>query len=302
MKLAFLFLDGVGLAPRAPHNPFAQTPQPQMKKVLGREWVLEEATLKTSERVFIPISASMGVAGTGQSGTGQFALYTACNGAQIFGKHFGPYLPTPLRPLLAKMNLLKALKAKGKTICYANAYPQHFIERCLALRQAGKIRSSVLFEMALLEQVEVRSLSHLQRGEAISGDILNRWWKANVPQATSLPMLSPEESAKNFLKLLEKYDAVFYEFFLTDLVGHRRLALEPADVVQMLDSFLGEILQNLDAETLLVLTSDHGNFEDTTTQQHTANPVPLLAVGKGAERFHTLQALNEVASAILEVL
>ncbi|MCS7013286.1 MAG: hypothetical protein RMI34_12250 [Chloroherpetonaceae bacterium] len=300
MKLAFLFLDGVGLAPRTQTNPFAQTSQPTIKKILGRELLLEEATVQTPRCVLIPISASMGVEGAGQSGTGQFSLYTSLNGAKIFGKHFGPFLPTPLRPLLAEMNLLKALKARGKNICYANAYPHAFIERCKALRALGKIRSSVLFEIALQEQIEVRSLEHLMRQEAISGDIINAWWKENNAQASQLVVVSPEDSARNFVRLLQQYDAVFYEFFLTDLVGHRRLMIEPSQLLHLLDAFLGEILQRVDSETLLVLTSDHGNFEDMTTDQHTHNPVPLLAFGKGAHFFYGLRSLDEVAKTILK--
>ncbi|MDO9170716.1 MAG: hypothetical protein Q7W29_02680, partial [bacterium] len=56
-------------------------------------------------------------------------------------------------------------------------------------------------------------------------------------------------------------------------------------------------------ETLVLLTSDHGNLEDLSTRSHTRNPVPLLAWGPGAA---TLLArctrLDEVTPALLSLL
>lgn len=301
MKLIFIFLDGVGLAPRSDKNPFAQTPQPMLKKTLSKEFLLEDATLREPRKVFLPISAALGVSGAGQSGTGQFSIYAARNGAKLFGKHFGPYLPTPLRPLLAEHNIFKSLKAAGKRICYANAYPESFIERCLSLRSVGKIRSSVLFEIAVIEGVELRSLAHLQAGKAVSGDITNAWWQQHAaPYA--LREIEPETAAENLLNLSENYDAIFYEFFLTDLVGHQRIAVSPAEIIRCLDRFLGKILESFHDDALFVMTSDHGNFEDSSNDKHTENPVPLLAFGEGAEFFYTVQSIDEVAQAALNAL
>ena len=301
MKLIFVFLDGVGLASKSDKNPFSLTPQKRIKKSLTKECLLEEATLREPKKVFLPISASLDVSGAGQSGTGQFSIYTSQNGAKLFGKHFGPYLPTPLRALLTESNIFKMLKAIGKKICYANAYPESFIQRCLSLRTVGKIRSSVLFEIAVLEKVELRSLPHLQKNKAVSGDITNEWWQKNISH-DALNVIPPEAAAENLLALTEEYDAVFYEFFLTDLVGHQRISIEPARIVGCLDRFLGKIFEYLQDNTLFVMTSDHGNFEDLSTTQHTQNPVPLLVLGKGAEFFYTIKSIDEVAKTILNAL
>lgn len=300
MKLIFIFLDGVGLAPRSNQNPFAQTPQPSIKNILTKELLLEEATLREPRKVFLPISATLGISGTGQSGTGQFSIYTSRNGAKLFGKHFGPYLPTPLRELLAEQNLFKSLKAAGKSICYANAYPESFIERCLSLRAIGKMRSSVLFEMAVIENIEVRSHTHLQEGKAVSSDITNLWWQQHA-KPHALCTIEPETAAENLLGLSKNYDAVFYEFFLTDLVGHQRIPVSPAEIIRCLDRFLGKILESMSKDTLFVMTSDHGNFEDGANDKHTENPVPLIAFGEGAEFFYTIQSIDEVAQAVLKV-
>jgi phosphopentomutase len=62
---------------------------------------------------------------------------------------------------------------------------------------------------------------------------------------------------------------------------------------------LGGIIDSLDAnETLLLITSDHGNIEDLTTKTHTRNPVPLILYGAGAapcaDRFETDAGLTAV--------
>jgi len=73
-------------------------------------------------------------------------------------------------------------------------------------------------------------------------------------------------------------------------------------VLGILDDFLGGVLAHRSPGTTLVLCSDHGNLEDTTTKTHTTNPVPLLAIGPGAARFRQATAITDVAPAILGLL
>jgi 2,3-bisphosphoglycerate-independent phosphoglycerate mutase len=73
-------------------------------------------------------------------------------------------------------------------------------------------------------------------------------------------------------------------------------------VLARIDAFLGAILAHRSPETTLVLSSDHGNLEDTTTKAHTTNPVPLLAVGPAAGHFRDAKAITDVASKILSLL
>ena len=53
---------------------------------------------------------------------------------------------------------------------------------------------------------------------------------------------------------------------------------------------------------LFLLVSDHGNVEDLRTRGHTANPVPLVAIGRGSERMRSqVRRLDEVTPALLEL-
>ena len=52
----------------------------------------------------------------------------------------------------------------------------------------------------------------------------------------------------------------------------------------------------------MVLTSDHGNFEDLGTRGHTAARVPLIAVGPQARLFASATELLDVYPALLGCL
>jgi 2,3-bisphosphoglycerate-independent phosphoglycerate mutase len=301
MKLIFMFIDGVGLAPKSASNPLSQAAMPEFEKHFGGKLTAEAAHVVQSGKVFLPIDAQLGMAGDGQSGTGQFAIYTSLNGAERFGRHYGPHLPSTLKEPLAQENIFRKLSARGKTVYYANAYPPRLIEWYKDVRQHGKIRSSVLFEAAMMENVAVQSVDETKRGEAISGDITNRWWGVNLEEGDpSVPLISPEEAARNLLALSQTHDAVFYEFFLTDLAGHGRIKTSVAEILSRLDGFWGTLWDNLPSDTLFVMTSDHGNLEDATQSGHTTNPVPLVAIGHNAESLRGVTDISGVMKTILD--
>ncbi|MFC2036826.1 metalloenzyme, partial [Chloroflexota bacterium] len=115
-----------------------------------------------------------------------------------------------------------------------------------------------------------------------------------------LPLVSAAEAGARLARLAADYDLVLYETFLPDLAGHRRL--DAAWVLARVDDFLGSILSHRAPGTTLVVCSDHGNLEDTTTKAHTTNPVPLLVVGPAAASFREAMAITDVAPTILSLL
>jgi bisphosphoglycerate-independent phosphoglycerate mutase (AlkP superfamily) len=100
------------------------------------------------------------------------------------------------------------------------------------------------------------------------------------------------------------YDFVLFEYYYTDHAGHSQSATEAVEIIKMLDQLIDGILTAIDVtNTLLVVTSDHGNMEDLSTKSHTRNPVPLIAAGAGHRAFATgLTDLTHVAPAILNYL
>lgn len=307
MRLIFLFLDGVGLAPASEHNPLSTCAMPRLRQLFGGGLTIETATVVQERKLLLPIDARLGVKGEGQSGTGQFSIYTSENGARLFGRHHGPHLPSTLKTALAEKNIFSVLRQTGQTFYYANAYPKRYIEMCLKVRGEGKIRSSVLFEAAAMEHLEFNSAEAVKKGEAISGDLISRWWRMNTEDGDiDVPEILPEVAADNLLRLSTQYDAVFYEFFLTDLAGHRRISTPTCEILARLDAFIGRLSDVLltdtaFADTLLVSTSDHGNLEDDLSTHHTANPVPLLAVGKNAGALQSVNSIDGVMQTVVSL-
>ena len=90
--------------------------------------------------------------------------------------------------------------------------------------------------------------------------------------------------------------------FLPDMVGHRRLPHSPHWLVYALDRFFEGLITALGPADTLVVSSDHGNFEDGRAQVHTENPVPLLVVGPAAPAFAGAERITDIAPRILEIL
>ena len=85
-RLLLIFVDGVGLAAATKYNPLAQLPAPGFDRLLGGPLTLEQCR-QTDDLLLTGIDANLGVEGLPQSATGQAALFTGENVAQIMGRH-----------------------------------------------------------------------------------------------------------------------------------------------------------------------------------------------------------------------
>lgn len=86
---------------------------------------------------------------------------------------------------------------------------------------------------------------------------------------------------------------VFYEHWVTDVLGHRRTLRQAVDHFALVDSFLEGLTESLDlSATLVMVGSDHGNVEESGHGRHTRNPALGLMWGAGfaecAERINNL--------------
>jgi len=70
----------------------------------------------------------------------------------------------------------------------------------------------------------------------------------------------------------------------------------------VLDRFFAGLLAEIGPAVTVVMSSDHGNLEEIGLGLHSTNPVPLLAVGPGAESLRQAQAITDVAGGIMQVL
>ena len=296
-RILFIFLDGVGLAPAGPHNPLSQVPTPCLRALLGGPLVLDGRPQPAQPGpgvVFRALDACLGVPGLPQSATGQTALFTGLNAPALVGEHITAHPTAPLRAVIAEHSVLKRAAEGGTRVLFANAHSQKFWDMVRGRKR--RLGASTL--TALAAGAPIPTLADLVAGRAVLWDITHEI--ATDYLDYDLPLVTPKEAGIRLSRLAAEFDLVLYESFLPDLAGHRRL--EPAWVLVRLDAFLGSVLANRPPGTTLVLCSDHGNIEDTTSKRHTTNPVPLLAVGPAAGRFRQARFITDVAPAILAAL
>jgi hypothetical protein len=240
-----------------------------------------------------PLDAQLGVPGLPQSATGQTALFTGVNAAAAVGEHITAW-PTPaLREIIEEHSVLRQVARAGGRVTFANAYSSQYWQM---LRQR-KRRLSVSTLCTMAAEARFRTLDDLRRGEAVLWDITHE-----VAQRLGydLPLRSPEEAAAALIRVAAGHHLTLYESFLPDLAGHGRL--EAGWVLERLDEFLGALLGSLPTGLSLVLSSDHGNMEDSASRRHTHNPVPLLVAGPKAPAFRDARSITDLTPAILGAL
>jgi hypothetical protein len=295
-RLLFVFLDGVGIGePDPSRNPFATAKLPTLKGLLGgRLPYLPEPRVEGHggrPAAAFPLDACLGLPGLPQSGTGQASLLTGQNAAVLFGRHFGPWVPVALRPLVRDGSLLRTARAQGAAVAFANAYPLSW-QRRPRLRRIAAPPLAALGADAL-----TRSQRQLALGQAVSSEIVNDVWQEHWPEA-GIPSVSAREAGLTLGRLAGSHDLTFYAHYATDTAGHRGDARQCEAALERVDRFLDGVLAALPPDHLLLVASDHGNLEDLEAG-HTRNPALGLLVGPHApERSRELESLVDVAGAV----
>lgn len=279
-RVLMIFLDGVGIGPDDPErNPFARAKIPTLLTLTG------EATV-------VPLDATLGVAGTPQSGTGQAALLTGTNAAATFGGHFGPWTPVRLRPLVEERSLLRRAVEAGRSVAFANAYPRGWPGPGGSRRIAGPPLAAR--GAGVLDRHE----EALAEGRAVSSEILNDGWKRHLGHA-GLPDVTPERAGTNLAAIASGHDLTLYAHYATDTAGHRGRMEGAVAALERVDRFLAGVMDALPPGCTLVVASDHGNIEDVT-MGHTLNPALGVLHGPGAGTMASgMRDLTDVAPAIL---
>jgi len=312
MPVLVVFIDGIGLGDADPHsNPFVRVAMPALQLMSGGPPGVRFAGPRpTAGGVALALDARLGVPGLPQSATGQTAMLTGINAPALLGRHLSAY-PTPLllRLLQADNMFLRTIRHGGRAV-FLNSFNRSYIRLVTGLdkipysrvqstdagdppprgRRARRVRPSATTAAALAAGLRLQDEEDLAAGRALYHDVTGRWldiwYRSARPGPINPPAVirSPRDAAAVAVRALANHDLVFFEHFLTDLVGHRRLDLAPEELLLVLDAFLDALLDLLPADALLLVTSDHGNLEDMTTRTHTYNPVPLLAWGRDARR------------------
>ena len=329
-----VFVDGVGLAPAGRGNPLTAAATPTLRRLLGGPLTAERAAGGASSAAagateaggtvaLAALDASLEVEGLPQSATGQTTLFTGVNAAAAVGRHVSAFPGPRLRQLIRRHGLLGRLRAAGHRVTFANAYSRRYLMDL----EAGEARRSVttcLVQFAGPAAAEgspggrsagadgaaagsrgagepgFRDEADLVAGRAVSWDITRELFARRTGAAVGT--VAPVAAGAHLAAVAGRHRFTLFETFLTDLAGHGRVALTPAEAIARVDGLLGGLLAAAPPDLTLLVTSDHGNIEDAATRLHTRNPVPLLAAGPAAPRFAGLRSLLEVTPAVLACL
>ncbi|MDX1639418.1 MAG: alkaline phosphatase family protein [Balneolaceae bacterium] len=296
MAVLFLFVDGIGLGEPGAENPFHRFRYPAFSRMAGEQPFTGKAYHHSDSRhLFKGIDATLGVEGLPQSGTGQATLFTGQNAARIVGRHFGPYPHSKIKPILKNRSLFHRAASGGKQCRFMNAYPDIFFRR-----SQERNRWSCTTLMTRSAGIELYTERDLKRGRAITAEITQEAWRERL--GIDVPTIEPREASKRMLNAARHYDLLLYEFYLTDKAGHAQSSDQANEILGRYDAFLGYLLDNLDENDTLVLSSDHGNLEDLSTKTHTFNRVPLFVQGPAAGAFRDVDSIQGITPAILHIL
>jgi hypothetical protein len=290
-RILFLFLDGIGVgSPDPSSNPFAAAETPFLKGVLGGKLTEALPSRYGDDLLFRKIDPTLGYSGLPQSATGQATLLTGRNGAKLMEGHYGPWPGPTLKALLKEESLFQRVTAAGGRAYLANAYPPRYFaalkERFLKVNAPAYAAQSAGLDLA--------TVGSYRSGRALAADLTGEHFRQ---LDAGLPVFTPQQAGAHLARIAADYTFTFFDFWLSDRLGHRGDLAASLTLAESLDAFLSGLIPKLQGVSL-VMTSDHGNFEDSSLRTHTRAPVPLLVVGPAALQFQRTTDLTEIAPAI----
>ena len=296
-KVLLLFVDGVGIGEEnSEKNPFFRSGFKTFTKLFGKIPSLKEQRLVGENKILFSVDACLGVGGLPQSGTGQTAIFCGVNAAEIVGKHFGPFPYSTLIPIIKEQSIFQYYKEAGKKALFVNAYPKVFFNYL----KSGKHRLSVTSLSYTSAGHRLHNSTDVRNSKALTAEITNERWNKKLNY--NIPVITPEGAARRLLRLASQNDFTLYEFFLTDHLGHGRIALEFDEIYNNLDRFLYTILSSHAEDVTVIVISDHGNLEDISTKSHTYNPALGIISGKNAVTLSEgVASLVDIKKTIIQI-
>ena len=292
-----VFLDGVGIGKKdESNNPFFKYGFKTFEKIFGTIPSLNNQRLENGTHFLFPTDATLGVEGLPQSGTGQASLFCGFNAPKFVGKHFGPYPYSTTIPILQKENMLVYFEEKYNSSYFANAYPKAFFDYI----KSGRSRLSVTTLTCKLAGIKLNRVSDVRTGSALTAELTNERWNQRL--GYKLKVIKPKTAARRLLRIAKKYKFTLYEYYLSDHIGHLRLANEFEKLFTELDEFLFTLLKEVNSEQMtLIICSDHGNLEDISVKTHTRNPAITITSGKAARAIaESVTDITQVKEAIIK--
>lgn len=307
MKLLFIFLDGVGLGEDNPvTNPFVRARMPNIEKILGGHRLIANGhhssmesdfyLAKTERATLLPLDARLGIEGIPQSATGQASLLTGINVSARLGIHEGPKPTPPIIELIHNGTLFTQLIEHGRNALLLNAFPPRYFESI----EVGYRIPGVIALSANQAGIPLKTMTDLIEGNAISADFTASGWRSHLGLINT-PELNNVQAGERLNRLADTSDLSVFEYWITDMAGHHQDMQSACSILETLDDVIGSLLNSWDdQDSLILLTSDHGNLEDLSTRHHTLNDVPLLLIGSPKLRELFTDQINSARTSRLK--
>lgn len=250
--LVWLALDGVGHPQDAPaESPWAQ-PLPTLEALLARGAALD---------------ARLGVAGLPQSATGQSCWLTGQDAVQLMGEHHGPQPGPTLRALLERAALPGRLTRAGGRAALLNLYPPGYFTR-------PRPRHGC-FPAAFLAAGLPLNPPGLPLLPVTLGLDFSAPWTPQQPES-ELARWGHELG-----RAVQGLDLAVLDLWFSDALGHQGRRPVPGGLLVAGRAYLRRLdllaAGLLEGGAAVVLSSDHGNFEDLGVKGHTLARVPFAA-------------------------
>lgn len=306
VKVALLFIDGVGIGERDPKvNPLAR-----------ERFLLSQFTDGTGEPLpggdRFEVDASFGVQGRPQSASNQTAILTGEPAPALIGRHLLGFPNAALRELLMTRSIVKRLVEAGRSAAFANCYPAGYLDALGLKRRASdnpdvsippsasrRLRPSATTLAMAAAGIALRTLDDARHGNGLTNDIDGQRARN---RGFDVPMRTPEEAGRIFLRICQDSDFTLFEHFLADEAGHAMDWDAAAQSLGTFDRFARYVAQSRHPDLQVLICSDHGNVEDLSTRRHTNHRVPVLSFGPAKGVGSGLQRVSDVGRTILRLL
>ncbi len=303
MRVALLFIDGVGIGPRdSPHNPLAQG------DFLVSRFDDGTGTALPDGGSFTQADATFGIEGRPQSASSQTSIYTGTPAPQTIGEHVLGYPDSRLIAILDEHSIVKRLVAKGRTATFANGYPIAVLEHFGVPRRGTgvpemelppdvkrRLRPSASVLAFAAGGIPMRTFDDVRVGQGLTHDIDGAKARA---LGMDVPVRSAWDAAAIFWRLAQ--DFTLFEHYLADEAGHARDAKAALEALHTFDAFARAVIGQRPDDAMVLICSDHGNVEDLSTRSHTIHPVPVL--GFGPRDVRNIRDVADVGRSILQWL
>jgi len=216
-------------------------------------------------------------------------LLTGVNISAELGYHYGPKPNPAVAEFLKDSTLFSRFAKAGKKTTLLNAYPPRYFD---GIDSGKRLYSSIPLAVT---NAGLNLFRHEDffAGRALSADFTGAGWRTMLgfPDA---PVMDEHQAGRKLVTLAKEYDFSLFEYWASDYAGHHQEMDKAVELMETFDKVLGGLLQEMDDELLVLITSDHGNMEDLSTRKHTDAHVPALVIGNKDAREEFTRGMKDI--------